>query len=95
MDESLPKETNDRLREILTQHETDEVKFHAFRTRLSGSRAFMEMHMLVPGAWTVQQGHDALEDLVDLIRAEFTELHVIGHLEPIEDPRSYDDMHLD
>lgn len=95
MDESLPRETNDRLRDILAQHTTDEVKFHAFRTRVSGARAFMEMHMLVPGAWTVQRGHDELEDIVDEIRGEFAELHVIGHLEPIEDPRSYDDEHLD
>ena len=51
--------------------------------------------MLVPGAWSVQQGHDAMEDLVDLIQAEFTELRVIGHLEPIEDPRSYEDIHID
>ena len=94
MDESLPKETNERLREILAGHTTDEVKFHAFRTRISGARAFMEMHMLVPGAWSVQKGHDELEDIVDEIRAEFAELHVIGHLEPIEDPRSYDDEHL-
>ncbi|AQP43833.1 cation diffusion facilitator family transporter [Tessaracoccus flavus] len=95
MDESLPKEDNDRLREILARHTTDEVQFHAFRTRVSGARAFMEMHMLVPGAWTVQRGHDELEDIVDEIRGEFAELHVIGHLEPIEDPRSYDDEHLD
>lgn len=95
MDESLPKETNARLREILAEHETSQIGFHAFRTRVSGARAFMEMHMLVPGAWTIQRGHDALEDLVDEINAEFPDLHVSGHLEPIEDPRSYDDMLLD
>lgn len=95
MDEALPKETNARLREILAEHEEETVQFHAFRTRISGARAFMEFHMLVPGAWSVQQGHDAMEDLVDLIQAEFTELRVIGHLEPIEDPRSYEDIHID
>ncbi|MBK7821945.1 MAG: cation transporter [Tessaracoccus sp.] len=95
MDESLPKETNDRLREILAEHTSDGVEFHALRTRVSGARAFMEMHMLVPGEWTVKRGHDALEDLSDLIRAEFPELHVTGHLEPIGDPRSYEDEHLD
>ena len=36
-----------------------------------------------------------MEDLVDLIQAEFTELRVIGHLEPIEDPLSQDDGGLD
>ena len=95
MDESLPKEQNARLRGILAEHETEEIKFHAFRTRISGARAFMEFHMLVPGAWSVQRGHDAMEDLIDLIQEEFAELRVIGHLEPIEDPRSYEDIHID
>ena len=96
MDESLPKEVNARLLEILDERSQDEqVTFHAFRTRVAGARQFMEMHMLVPGHWTVQEGHDALEDLIDDIVSEFPEIHVSGHLEPIEDPRSYDDQDLD
>lgn len=95
MDESLPKETNTRLREILATRSSDQIAFHALRTRVSGARAFMEMHMLVPGNWSVKEGHDAMEDLIDEIRAEFPDLHVTGHLEPIEDPRSYEDEHLD
>ncbi|MGV8846015.1 cation diffusion facilitator family transporter [Tessaracoccus sp.] len=94
MDVSLPKEDNARLLEILATHSGQGIDFHAVRTRESGSRQFMEMHMLVPGVWTVQQGHDAMEDLVDTINAEFPDLKVIGHLEPIEDPRSYEDMNL-
>lgn len=94
MDESLPKETNDRLRQILAEHSSDDIKFHAVRTRVSGARAFMEMHMLVPGDWSVKRGHDAMEDLIAVIREEYPELHVSGHLEPVEDPRSYEDQHL-
>ncbi|NLE97140.1 MAG: cation transporter [Propionibacterium sp.] len=94
MDVSLPKDVNDRLREILREHSSPTVRFHAFRTRVSGSQQFMEMHMLVPGAWTVQRGHDAMEDLIDAICEEFPDLHVTGHLEPIEDPRSYDDIQI-
>lgn len=94
MDESLPRTTNRRLQEILEQHSSEEIAFHAFRTRVSGARAFMEMHMLVPGRWSVREGHDALENLVDLIQAEFPDLRVLGHLEPIEDPRSYEDVDL-
>lgn len=94
MDVSLPKADNDRLREILAAHTNHEMDFHAVRTRESGARRFMEMHMLVPGSWSVQRGHDAMEDLIDQINAEFPDLRVTGHLEPIEDPRSYEDMHL-
>ncbi|MEO7588407.1 MAG: cation diffusion facilitator family transporter [Arachnia sp.] len=94
MDISLPQQDNARLREILASHAGEGIDFHAVRTRESGARQFMEMHMLVPGAWTVQEGHDAMEDLIDEINAEFPDLRVTGHLEPIEDPRSYEDMHL-
>ena len=94
MDVSLPKEDNARLREILAGHTGEGIDFHAVRTRESGARQFMEMHMLVPGAWSVQKGHDVMEDLIDEINAEFPDLRVTGHLEPIEDPRSYEDMHL-
>ena len=94
MDISLPKEDNDRLRAILAEHSSDEIQFHAFRTRESGRWQFMEMHMLVPGRWSVQKGHDAMEDLIDVIHQEYPDLKISGHLEPIEDPLSYDDMHL-
>lgn len=94
MDESMPEPDNARIREILAAHTTDEVQFHAMRTRISGSRSYLEFHMLVPGTWTIQRGHDAMEDLIDEIVAEYDELQVLGHLEPIEDPRSYEDMEL-
>ncbi len=95
MDVSLPKEDNQRLLAILDAHSRPgEVEFHAVRTRESGARQFMEMHMLVPGAWSVTRGHDAMEDLIAVINEEFPDLRVTGHLEPIEDPRSYEDMHL-
>src|SRR3712207_7764072 len=35
--------------------------FHALRSRQSGARSFVSMHVLVPGAWTVQRGHELLE----------------------------------
>lgn len=94
MDVAMSPEDNQRLHELLQQHSGSEVDFHAVRTRESGARQFMEMHMLVPGDWTVQRGHDAMEDLIEQLRAEFPELVVTGHLEPIEDPRSYEDMEL-
>lgn len=94
MDVSLPPRDNARIREILAVHKQEGMDFHAVRTRESGARQFMEMHMLVPGSWSVQQGHDAMEDLIDEINREFPDLRVTGHLEPIEDPRSYEDMHL-
>ncbi|MDO5066389.1 MAG: cation diffusion facilitator family transporter [Propionibacteriaceae bacterium] len=90
MDISLPKEDNDRLRKLLASRLGEGMDYHQMRTRESGTRQFMEFHLLVPGDWTVKQGHDFLEDLVDEIVAEFPRMSVTGHLEPIDDPRSYE-----
>lgn len=88
-------EDNARIQAILDAHaEPGRIEFHAVRTRESGARQFMEMHMLVPGDWTVLRGHDAMEDLVEKIVAEFPAMRVTGHLEPVSDPRSYEDMAL-
>ena len=92
LDVSLPKEDNEAIRDFLDAHSNDHVKFHAVRTREAGYRRFLEFHMLVPGSWTVKQGHDAMEDLIDEILDEWPEMRVSGHLEPIEDPLSYEDM---
>ena len=95
MDASLSPEDNARIQAILDAHtEKGRIEFHAVRTRESGSLQFMEMHMLVPGEWTVQRGHDAMEDLVEKIVAQFPHMRVTGHLEPVSDPRSYEDMTL-
>ncbi|MDO5738820.1 MAG: cation diffusion facilitator family transporter [Ornithinimicrobium sp.] len=92
MDVSLPEEDNERIKAIIEGFTADDIDFHAFRTRESGHRRFMEMHLLVPGRWTVQRGHDLSEDITDALLAEYPDLRVNCHLEPIEDPRSYEDI---
>ena len=83
---------NERIQDILHRWTSAEVQFHAVRTREAGHRRFMEMHLLVPGAWSVKRGHDLTEDVIDSLMEAFPDLRVSCHLEPIEDPRSYEDM---
>lgn len=91
MDISMSKEDNGAIAEILARFVTREVHFHALRTRLSGHHRFAEVHVLVPGAWTVQQGHDLVEEVEDAVHREFGEIALTCHLEPAEDPRAYGD----
>lgn len=94
LDQALPADQQRQITEIMERTAGKTVRFHAVRTRVSGKRSFLEFHMLVPGKWTVQRGHDFMEDLVDELVAQFPDLQVLGHLEPIEDPRSYADIEL-
>jgi cation diffusion facilitator family transporter len=91
MDRSLPEEALQRIESVLAAYRGPEVEFHALRTRAAGARRFASMHVLVPGAWTVQQGHELLERLEADLRSALPGLSVLTHLEPLEDPAARDD----
>ncbi len=92
LDASLPEEENALIVEVLQRHQTESVRFHALQTRESGRQRFVSMHVLVPGAWSVQQGHDLLETVEEEIRHALPDTVISTHLEPIEDPRAWDDQ---
>ena len=92
MDKSLSKEDHEAIVGVLKKFETNEVKFHALQTRESGRHRFVSMHVLVPGAWTVQKSHDLVEDVEKAIIAVLPDTTVHTHAEPIEDPRAWEDI---
>jgi cation diffusion facilitator family transporter len=95
MDTSIPKDEMEAIEAVLGKYREQGLSFHALRTRQAGNRAFLTLHLLVPGEWTVQQGHDWSERIEADLRAAVANIHVTTHLEPIEDPVSHADAGLD
>ncbi|HEY7479282.1 MAG TPA: cation diffusion facilitator family transporter [Gemmatimonadales bacterium] len=95
LDTSLPDETLATITSILESHGKSGVRYHALRTRQAGVRRFISFHILVPGHWTVQRGHDLLEQIEERIRDAVPHSVVDTHLEPIEDPVSWEDTRLE
>lgn len=95
MDISLPPEKLAQIEALLETYRAQGLGFHALRTRQAGGRAFVTLHVLVPGQWTVQQGHDWAERIEAEIAEALPHTHVTTHLEPMEDPLSMDDQELD
>ncbi len=95
MDVSMPAEELAAIEAVLERYRGRGLAFHALRTRQAGARAFVTLHVLVPGDWTVQQGHDWSERIEADIRQALPHVHVITHLEPLEDPLSLVDQGLD
>lgn len=95
MDISLPPEQLARIETLLDGYRAQGLGFHALRTRQAGGRAFVMLHVLVPGEWTVQEGHDWSERIEAEIARALPHTHVTTHLEPMEDPRSMNDQDLD
>jgi cation diffusion facilitator family transporter len=95
MDVSLPAEALAAIEAVLADYRRQGLDFHALRTRQAGARAFVSMHVLVPGAWTVQQGHDWSERIEADLRRALPYAHFTTHIEPLEDPLSHADQALD
>jgi cation diffusion facilitator family transporter len=95
MDEAIPKEQIEAVEAVLNGYRRQGLAFHALRTRQAGRQAFISMHVLVPGDWSVQRGHDLAEQIEADIRAAVPFSHLTTHLEPIEDPLSLVDETLE
>ena len=95
MDKAIPDEQRKEIEQILRTYHKEGIHYHALRTRQSGGRSFVSFHLLTPGDWTVQRGHDLAEEIEEKIRAALPlGTSIFTHLEPIEDPLSWEDVEL-
>lgn len=96
LDTAIPAADRDKVNSVIQSYHSQGVEFHSMRTRQAGPRRFISMHVLVPGEWTVQRGHDVLESIEREIRNCFdSPTTVFTHLEPLEDPVSMQDIGID
>ncbi|MGE5419600.1 MAG: cation diffusion facilitator family transporter, partial [Chloroflexota bacterium] len=95
MDEALSAEEQNKIRNVLEQYRRTGIEFHAFFSRQAGSRQFVSFHVLVPGSWTVARGHQLVEEIEADLRKTIPGISITTHLEPLEDPVSYNDASLE
>jgi cation diffusion facilitator family transporter len=94
LDTALPEEARARIHGVLAHYEEQGIQFHALRSRRAGRKSFVSLHVLVPGEWTIQRGHDLAEEVELAIQAAVPGSHVLTHLEPVEDPASFEDARI-
>ncbi|HYU26294.1 MAG TPA: cation diffusion facilitator family transporter [Thermoanaerobaculia bacterium] len=94
LDTAIPAHERRLVHEVLDHYIAGGIDFHAVRTRQAGPRYFVEMHVLVPGAWSVQRGHDLAEEIEGKVREVLPRANVFTHIEPREDPVSHQDVEL-
>lgn len=91
MDVALSAGDMATVRQVLQTYEQSGIQFHALRSRQAGARKFVSTHVLVPGDWTVQRGHELLDRIEADIRRALPDAAVFTHLESLDDPASWDD----
>jgi cation diffusion facilitator family transporter len=91
MDRAVPEEDRAAIVSVLDELRRQGGDYHALRTRMAGAKSFVDVHVLLPGRMTIQEGHDLVERLENDIRSRLPHVEVLTHLEPLEDPKSWDD----
>lgn len=93
MDATIPEEDLRKIRVYLDSLQEKQIEYHSLMTRTAGQRKFISLHLLVPGEWTVKQGHDCADDVEETIIGLFDEpVTVSTHIEPVGDPSSMKDI---
>ncbi len=95
LDRAIGENEQKALTAELSPFQARGIVLHDIRTRRAGPRHFIQMHVLVPGSWTVKQGHDVCEEIERGVAGALPGSTVTTHLEPLEDPSSWDDRGFD
>ncbi|HET8522583.1 MAG TPA: cation diffusion facilitator family transporter [Thermomicrobiales bacterium] len=94
MDRALAPDVETAVRQAIEQQLQPDETYHALRTRRSGSRQFVDFHLLVPGRRSVAQAHQATHRLERAIAETLPSAETTIHIEPIEEPAAWDDSAL-
>ncbi|MBX3059043.1 MAG: cation transporter [Anaerolineae bacterium] len=94
MDVALPDEEVAVVTAVLDSFRERGIQYHALRTRRSGAQRFASVHIQVPGDWSVQKGHTLLEEIECALHGRLAPITIVTHLEPLEDPVSWEDIPL-
>lgn len=91
MDLTLPAEEVAIIQEAIVHVVGEETPYHALRTRKSGSRRFIDLHLLLSGRTSVQEAHNIVGGIEAEIEQRLSNTIITIHVEPREDVASWND----
>jgi divalent metal cation (Fe/Co/Zn/Cd) transporter len=94
MDHALPRSEQALVRKAIESHLKPGTAFHALRTRQAGTDRFVDFHLLVPSRTDVARAHRLGVRIEHAIQVALPGTEVVVHIEPIEEPGSWDDSEL-
>ncbi len=82
MDEAVPTETLEKIREVISANAVGALEAHDVRTRHAGRQSFVDFHLVVPGSMTVAEAHEICDRIERAIQAEVSDAFITIHVEP-------------
>lgn len=82
LDQAASPEIERRIRSIIESNGGGALEAHDIRTRQAGRALFIEFHLVVPGAMTVDEAHGICDRLEHSIERSIAGSEVVIHVEP-------------
>ena len=73
-----------RIRELISTNADGAIEAHDIRTRQAGRMMFIEFHLVVPGAMSVEAAHAICDRIEAELREAVEEAQITIHVEPEE-----------
>ncbi|MBN2255359.1 MAG: cation transporter, partial [Deltaproteobacteria bacterium] len=84
LDEKLPADEEDYIRELIASMYPHVHGYHKLRTRKAGNDRFIQFHLKVEPSMTVESSHMISHDIKDRIIERFPRSSVTIHIEPCD-----------
>jgi len=81
MDREFADADRERIKQIVKQH-SDVISLHDLRTRHSGHRAFIQLHLELAPEMSLVDAHRISDEVEDAIRLAFPDAEVLIHQDP-------------
>ena len=82
MDEASDPEMVADIRRIISENRGRAIEAHNIRTRVSGNMTFVDFHLVVPGAMTVEDAHGLCDRIEAALLKRLENASITVHVEP-------------
>ncbi|UFN46992.1 cation diffusion facilitator family transporter [Roseomonas sp. OT10] len=82
MDEAAPPDLQSKIRDAVSQHAVGALEAHDLRTRRAGRYTFIDFHLVVPAAMTVEEAHVICDRVEAALREALGQAVISIHVEP-------------
>jgi len=84
LDEAVPPETLQTIRDVISGQAGGAVEAHDLRTRHAGRIIFIDFHLVVPGETTVSASHAICDRIETALKSAIPDANITIHVEPEE-----------
>jgi cation diffusion facilitator family transporter len=82
MDVAVTPETQKVIRDVISQNAEGAIEAHDIRTRQAGKLTFIDFHLVVPGAMSVDAAHRICDGIEAKLREAVKDVQITIHVEP-------------